>query len=74
MQPAQDSLSLGLDYVRRAVQEDSANDVDGAVRDYDSAIFYLTQALQDPRHSANQITISQKIREYSDRRVSFLCL
>lgn len=63
-----DSLSLGLELVTTAVADDVAGRYASAVRHYDLAINYLTQALSDPVQAAHASLISQKIREYSDRR------
>lgn len=65
-----ESLSHGLELVRRAVDEDQAGNYAAAVRDYDAAIVALSQAHNEPANKANQVLISLKIREYSDRRVS----
>ena len=64
-----DPLSLGLDLVRKAVEDDTAGNYASAVRHYDLAIAALNQARNDPRQAANEVLISLKIREYADRRV-----
>lgn len=66
----QDPLSLGLEIVKKAVADDIAQNFASAIRNYDLAVGYLTQALQDPKNAANQVLISIKIREYTERRVS----
>jgi hypothetical protein len=63
-----DSLSLGLELVKSAIADDAAGRYPSAVRHYDLAINYLSHALADPAQAANSAIISQKIREYSDRR------
>ncbi len=63
-----DSLSLGLELVTSAIHNDSAGKYAAAVREYDLGVNYLTQALADPAQLHNSALISQKIREYTERR------
>ncbi len=63
-----DALSLGLELVTAAIQDDGAGRYASAVRQYDLAISYFSQSLSDPAQQHNTGVISQKIREYTDRR------
>ena len=63
-----DALSLGLELVKSAIHNDSAGKYAAAVREYDLGVNYLTQALGDPAQVHNSALISQKIREYTERR------
>jgi hypothetical protein len=63
-----DALSLGLELVTSAINNDGAGKYAVAVREYDLGVGYLTQALADPAQVHNSALISQKIREYTERR------